>query len=263
MDTGLKGKVAVVAGASRGLGRAVAEGLAAEGCDLALCARGEDKLAAAAREIADSFQVEVWHQAVDLAQAGAGRAFVQGALERYGRVEVLVNNAGGPPAGGFDDFSQEDWQRAVDLTLLSAQDMTRAALPSMRQGGWGRVINLTSISVKQPIAGLMLSNSIRAAVVGWAKSLADEVAGQGITVNNVMPGYIHTERVEELLNHRAQSQGMSRDQALAAVVADIPLGRLGRPRELADLVVFLASERASYITGASYWIDGGMYRGLM
>jgi len=176
---------------------------------------------------------------------------------------VLVNNAGGPPAGGWKDFSEDDWQKAVELTLFSAQAMTRAALPSMLERGWGRVVNMTSISVKQPIAGLMLSNSIRAAVVGWAKSLADEVAGQGITVNNVMPGYIHTERVEALLAHRAQSQGISREEALASVVKDIPLGRLGRPEEYADLVVFLASQRASYITGASYLIDGGMHRGLM
>ncbi|MFH2128674.1 MAG: SDR family oxidoreductase, partial [Pseudomonadota bacterium] len=204
-----------------------------------------------------------WHLAVDLSQPGAGADFVQQAMERFGRVDVLVNNAGGPPAGGWKDFSEADWQKAVELTLFSAQAMTRAALPSMLESGWGRVINMTSISVKQPIAGLMLSNSIRAAVVGWAKSLADEVAAQGITVNNVKPGNIHTERVEAILAHRAQSQGITRDEALAAVVKDIPLGRLGRPDEYADLVVFLASERASYITGASYLIDGGMHRGLM
>lgn len=263
METGLKGKVALVSGASRGLGRAVAEGLAAEGCALAICARGAEGLASAAEDIAQQHGVQVRHEAIDLSQAEAGTEFVQRALQQYGRVDVLVNNAGGPPAGGWEDFSQADWRRVVELTLFSAQEMTREALPVMRENGWGRVINMTSISVKQPLAGLMLSNSIRAAVVGWAKSLADEVASQGITINNVMPGYIHTERVEALLAHKAKTQGISRDQALAEVVKAIPLGRAGRPEEFADLVVFLASERASYITGASYLIDGGMHRGLM
>jgi len=263
METGLKGKAAAVAGASRGLGRAVARGLAAEGCDLALCGRDPEALAETAREIEERCGVKAWSRPTDLSRSGAGGAFIEEAIAALGRVDVLVNNAGGPPAGGWDDFSQADWLKAVDLTLLSAQDMTRAVLAGMRQRGWGRIINMTSISVKQPISGLMLSNSVRAAVAGWAKSLADEVAGQGVTVNNVLPGYIHTERVEAILSHRAQSQGVSRDQALAAVVKDIPMGRLGRPEEFADLVVFLASERASYITGASYWIDGGLYRGLM
>jgi 3-oxoacyl-[acyl-carrier protein] reductase len=263
METGLKGKVALVSGASRGLGRAVAEGLAAEGCALAICARGQEGLASAAEEIAQQHGVRVWHEAIDLSQAEAGTGFVRKALQQYGQVDVLVNNAGGPPAGGWDDFSQADWQRAVELTLFSAQEMTREALPSMRGNGWGRVINMTSISVKQPVAGLMLSNSIRAAVVGWAKSLADEVAAQGITVNNVMPGYMHTERVEALMAYSAETQNITRDEALAEVVKDIPMGRLGRPEEFADLVVFLASKRATYITGASYLIDGGKYRGLM
>lgn len=263
METGLKGKVALVSGASRGLGRAVAEGLAAEGCALAICARGKENLTKAAQEIAERYAVEVWQQAIDLSRKNAGTGFVEQALEKFGRVDVLVNNAGGPPAGGWDDFSQDDWQRAIELTLFSAQEMTRVALPSMRKNGWGRIINMTSISVKQPVAGLMLSNSIRAAVVGWAKSLADEVAAQGITVNNVMPGYMHTERVEALMAYSAETQNITRDEALAEVVKDIPMGRLGRPDEFSDLVVFLASDRATYITGASYLIDGGRYRGLM
>ena len=170
---------------------------------------------------------------------------------------------GGPPAGGFDDFGEEDWLKAVRLTLLSAQALARGALPAMRQRGWGRIVNLTSVSVKQPLGSLILSNSIRPAVIGWAKSLADEVARDGVTVNNICQGWILTERVEELLKHRSQTQGISRDQALAQAVAGIPMGRIGRPEEMADLAVFLASERASYITGASYLIDGGLYRGLM
>ena len=263
MEMGLQAKVAAVAGASRGLGRAVAEGLAAEGCHLAICSRDQKAISAAAQEIAAAHGVEVFPQAVDLAQAGAAHGFVESACAHFGRLEILVTNNGGPPAGAFADFSEEDWLAAVRLTLLPAQAMARAAIPAMRRAGWGRIVNLTSISVRQPLPGLMLSNSIRAAVVGWAKSLADELAPHGITVNNVMPGWIHTERVEELLRYRARTQNTTPEEARAAIEQTIPLRRLGRPEELAHLVVFLASERASYITGASYWIDGGLYRGLM
>jgi 3-oxoacyl-[acyl-carrier protein] reductase len=183
--------------------------------------------------------------------------------ERFGGREVLATNAGGPPAGGFDDFSEDDWRAAVELTLLPAQALVRAALKPMRAQGDGRIINMTSVSVKQPIAGLILSNSIRAAVIGWAKTLADEAGPQGIRVNNICTGWIHTERVDELLNHRARTQGVTKNQALKAIETAIPLGRLGRPSEYADLVVFLASDRSSYITGVSYLIDGGLHRGLM
>jgi len=254
--------VALVAGASKGLGRAVARGLAAEGCDLALCARSQGALDAAAQELGTEFKVRVFAQAVDLADGRAAAAFAQEAQERLGRVDILVNNAGGPPAGSFAELDQAAWQRAVDLTLFSAQTLTRGVLPGMRERRWGRVINMTSVSIKQPLPGLILSNSIRAAVVGWAKTLADEVAANQVTVNNVCPGWMLTERVEELLAHRARSQGVSREQALAAVVAGIPLGRMGRPEEFAALVVFLASEQAAYITGASYAIDGGLCRSL-
>jgi 3-oxoacyl-[acyl-carrier protein] reductase len=262
MEMGIKGKVALVGGASRGLGFAVAQGLAAEGCHLALCARGEEKLTQAAGKIADEYGVRVFAQPVDLAAPGAAAAFAGAALERLGRVDILVNNAGGPPTGAFLDLDEEAWRRAVELTLLSAQAMTRALLPAMMEAGWGRVINMTSVSVKQPLAGLILSNSIRAAVVGWAKTLADEVAASGVTVNNILPGWMHTERVEQLLKHRAKTGGISRDQALAETVAGIPLKRLGKPEEFAALVVFLAGQRADYITGASYLIDGGLHRGL-
>ena len=263
MDTGLKGKTACVAGASRGLGRAAAAGLAAEGCDLALCARGEAGLARAAEEIASQFGVQASYRPVDLSQKGAAADFMAQTLERFGGLDVLVTNAGGPPAGGFDDFSEDDWRAAVELTLLPAQALVRAALKPMRAQGDGRIINMTSVSVKQPIAGLILSNSIRAAVIGWAKTLADEAGPQGIRVNNICTGWIHTERVDELLNHRARTQGVTKNQALKAIETAIPLGRLGRPSEYADLVVFLASDRSSYITGVSYLIDGGLRRGLM
>jgi len=262
MALGIKGRVALVAGSSKGMGLAVARGLAAEGCDLALCARSQDKLEAVAGEISGEFGVRVFAQPVDLSQAGAAQAAAQAAAGHYGRIDILVNNAGGPPPGRFDDLGHEAWERAVELTLFSALAMTRAVLPGMREQGWGRVINMTSVSVKQPLPGLILSNSIRAAVVGWAKTLADEVSDAGITVNNVLPGWMLTERVEQLLAARAQAKGISREEALEQIVADIPLGRMGRPDEFADLVIFLASQRAAYITGVSYLIDGGLHRGL-
>ncbi|MEW5913795.1 MAG: SDR family oxidoreductase [Thermodesulfobacteriota bacterium] len=262
MDMGIKDRVALVAGASKGLGKAVAQGLAAEGCHLALCARNQKALAQAAQELSAEFKVRVFTQGLDLADGQAAAAFAQEAQQRLGSVDILVNNAGGPPAGSFVELEPAAWQKAVDLTLFSAQALTRAVLPGMRQRRWGRVVNLTSISVKQPLPGLILSNSIRAAVVGWAKTLADEVGADQITVNNVCTGWTLTERVEELLAHRSRIQGVSREEALATVVTDIPLGRVGRPEELAALVVFLASEQASYITGVSYAIDGGLCRSL-
>ena len=263
MEMGIRGKRALVAGASKGLGLAVARGLAAEGCAVAICSRNEKTLAQAAADMNQDFRGEVFYRAADLTLPHAARDFVRAAREEFGGIDIVVTNAGGPPTGGFDDFDEDDWRKAVELTLLSAQALVREALPDMKAAGWGRVVNMVSISVKQPISGLLLSNSIRSAVIGWAKSLADEVAARGITVNNILPGFFATERVDRLLEHRSAEQGVSKEQALAEGVKDIPLGRMGDPAEFGDLAVFLASERASYITGASYWIDGGLYRGLM
>ncbi len=263
MDLGLKGRAAAVAGASKGLGKAAARALAAEGCQVAICSRSQEPLAACAQEIAEEFGVATHYQALDLSQPGAGQDFVEAAHQRFGRLDVLVTNNGGPPAGMFADFSQDDWRRAVEQTLLPALEMARAALPIMKQAGWGRIINMTSISVKQPLAHLILSNSVRAAVVGWAKTLADQVAADGITVNNVCPGFMNTERVIQLMQHQAQDLGKSLEEVRAAREAAIPVGRMGDPAEFGALVAFLAGEQAGYITGASYWIDGGMYRGML
>ncbi len=263
MDTGLAGKVALVAAASKGLGRAIAEGLAAEGASLAICARGEPGLAHARDDIARRAGVPVHAVTGDLSQTGGIEHVARSALERFGRVDVLVTNAGGPPVGTFEKHDWATWQRAVELTLRSAIELTRAVLPGMRERRWGRVIHVTSLTVKQPIDGLMLSSSIRAAVTGFSRTLANEVATDGITVNTILPGYMNTERVVELNEATAAREGIPVAQVQRRVIETIPMRRIGEPRELAALAVFLASEQASYITGQSIAADGGWIRALL
>jgi 3-oxoacyl-[acyl-carrier protein] reductase len=190
-------------------------------------------------------------------------AVAEAALSAFGRVDVLVTNAGGPPAGAFEKHDWKTWSAAVDLTLRSAVELTRAVLPGMRQQKWGRIINVTSISVKQPVDNLILSNSLRAAVTGFARTLANEVATDGITVNNILPGYTRTERVEQLASATAQKEGIERREVLARFEREIPMKRLGEPSELASLAAFLASERAGYITAQSIAVDGGWIKGLL
>ena len=263
MDLGLNGKIALVAAASKGLGRAVAEELAAEGVSLVLCARGNDELQATCAAIAAAHGVPVLGIAADVAVAADVARVVQAAQARFGRIDVLVTNAGGPPAGTFDTLSSEMWQAATQLLLTSVVELIRAVLPGMKERGWGRILNITSISVKQPVANLMLSNSLRAAVTGMARTLATEVAPFGITVNNILPGYTRTERVVSLAEAAAVREGISAAAATARWEAEIPMRRLGEPREFAALAAFLCSERASYITGTSVPVDGGWIRGLL
>src|SRR5215208_3412189 len=208
MDLGLKGKVALVAAASKGLGRAVVEELAAEGAQVMICARGRDTLEKARAEIVDGTGADVRAVVADVSTMAGIELAAREALEQFGRVDVLVNNAGGPPSGPFEKHAWETWQSAVDLTLRSAVELTRWLLPGMRERKWGRVINVTSIAVKQPVDGLILSNSIRAAVTGWARTLANEVAREGVTVNCVLPGYTKTDRVTQLNAARAASEGV-------------------------------------------------------
>ncbi len=263
MDLGLRGKVGLVAAASRGLGRAIALELASEGAQVVLCARGAGELELARAAISASTGTEPFAVVADLStQAGIERV-VEGALTRFARVDVLVTNAGGPPAGKFEVHSWDAWQRTVDLTLRSAVELTRAVLPGMRERKWGRIINVTSITVKQPVDNLILSNSIRAAVTGFARTLANEVATEGITVNNILPGYTRTERVEQLADATAAKEGLTRQDIVARFEREIPMRRLGEPKEFAALAAFLASERASYITGQSIAVDGGWIRGLV
>ncbi|MBV9928424.1 MAG: SDR family oxidoreductase [Acidobacteria bacterium] len=262
MDLGLRGKVALVAAASRGLGRAVAEELAAEGASLVLCARGAESLSKTCEEIGRASGVEVLGVAGDVSLAEDVSRVVGAALERFGRVDILVTNAGGPPAGTFDTLSPQDWEAATRLTLTSVLNLTRAVLPGMRERRWGRILNVTSIAVKQPVENLMLSNSLRAAVTGFARTLAGEVAADGVTVNNLLPGYTRTERVDELARSAAAREGVGEAEARSRWESQIPMRRLGEPREFAALAAFLASERASYITGTSVTVDGGWVRSL-
>lgn len=262
MDLGLSGKVALVAGSSRGLGRAIAEELAAEGASLVLCARREDSLQEA-RTAIEQHGSQVVAVAADLADPAQVERVVQAGMREFGRIDILVTNAGGPPAGPFEQHTPEAWDRAVQLTLGSVLNLTRAVLPGMKERRWGRILNVTSIAVKQPVDGLILSNSVRAAVTGFARTLANEIAPWGITVNNVLPGYTRTERLDELAAANSKAKGISQEEARAAWETQIPMGRLGEPREFAALVAFLASERASYITGTSIPVDGGWVRGLL
>lgn len=262
MDLGLEGKVAFVAAASRGLGRAVAEELAAEGASLILCARRAETLSLVCDEIAGKSGAPVLGVKADVSVAEDVRRAVQAGIEKFGQIDILVTNAGGPPAGRFEDLNSEMWEKAVKLTLNSVLELTGAVLPGMKERRWGRILNITSIAVKQPVENLMLSNSLRAAVTGFARTLANETASYGITVNNILPGYTRTERVEELAKATAAKKGISEADAAAAWEAEIPMKRLGEPREFAALAAFLVSERAGYITGTSIPVDGGWIRSL-
>jgi len=263
LDLRLKGKVALVAASSRGLGRAVAVELASEGADVVMCARGSDALTEARDEVARVSRSRVVAVAANLSDAvGVERVLASG-LAEFGRIDILVTNTGGPPAGKFETHSPETWQAAIRQNLESVLNLTRGVLPGMKERRWGRIVNITSIAVKQPVEDLILSNSVRAAVTGFARTLANEVAPFGITVNNVLPGYTRTRRVEELGERLAQARGSTTDEAFAGWEREIPMHRLGEPRELAAMVAFLASDRASYTTGASIPVDGGWIRSLL
>jgi 3-oxoacyl-[acyl-carrier protein] reductase len=262
VDLGLKNKVAVVAAASKGLGRSVALELAKEGARIAICSRNRDQLRQTAEFIHAETGAEVYYEPVDVSRGDEVRAFVTNTASRFSEIHVLVTNAGGPPAGLFVSLRPQDWLNAFHLNLMSVVRLCAEVVPYMQRNRWGRIINVTSISVKQPLDGLMLSNSIRAAVVGFAKTLSNEVARYNILVNNVCPGYTRTERVEELSASMAERKGVSKDRIVAAWEESIPMARLGQPEEFAAVVAFLASERASYITGTTIPVDGGAIKGL-
>ena len=262
MDLGLKNRVALVAASSQGLGLATADAFAVEGCRVAMCSRNAKTLEAAAEEVKKQHNVDVFAQAVDVTDAAAVGRFVSAVVEKFGSVDICITNAGGPPAKGFLAASLDDWQHAIEANFLSAVYFAREVIPHMQRKRWGRIITITSITTKQPVADLVLSNAVRAAVVGLVKSLANEFGKDGILVNNVGPGFTATERLKELARARSAASGKPEKEIFEAWAAEAPLKRLGEPRELAETIVWLASERASNITGQTVLVDGGMYKGL-
>ena len=263
MDFGIKDKIALVCGSSAGLGRAAAAELAAEGAKVILCSRRERAIEAARADIALSTNADTLAIAADLTDPEQVDSLVHQSVERFGHVDILVTNTGGPPAGPFEAHDRETWSQAIRQNFESVINLSRAVLPGMKENRWGRIINITSISVKQPVDGLILSNALRAGVTGFARTLANEVASFGITVNNVLPGYTATERLTELADRLSSQKGTSPEEERQTWETQIPAGRLGDPSELAALIAFLASERAGYITAQSIAVDGGWIRSLV
>jgi 3-oxoacyl-[acyl-carrier protein] reductase len=263
VDLGLEGRPALVAAASRGLGRACARSLAAEGAPVAICARDRGALEETRDQIAEATGSRVVAIPADVSDERGALRFVTEGTEALGGCQILVANAGGPGFGRFEELTDDDFRGAIDLNLFSTLRMTRAALPSMREAGYGRVVVISSLAAKQPIAGVILSNSIRAAVIGWARTVADELAPDGITVNAVLPGQVMTDRVRSLIEQRAAEGGRSPEEQTEEDATRIPMGRFGEPGEVGDLVAYLASERGAYLTGCFIQVDGGLYRGLL
>jgi 3-oxoacyl-[acyl-carrier protein] reductase len=257
MDLGLTGKAALVGGSSKGIGRAIALGLAREGCDVLICARDNAALAETAGLIRRETEAKVYSLVCDLARYEDVKKVVQETVTQFGRLDILVNNAGGPRTGTFEEMDETDWLQAISQNLMSAIRATKESLPHLRRAGGGRIINVTSVAVKTPIDRLILSNTARLGVVGMAKTLSRELAAEGITVNNVCPGNIATERLISLIEERAGREGLSMEQAIEIEERRIPAGHLGDPEDVANLVAFLASPKAHYITGATIQVDGG------
>jgi len=263
MDLGLSGKVAIVAGSSKGMGKATAMGLAAEGARVTMLARTGTDLERAAKEVRETCHAGVLAIPGDVTSYDDVRRVVRDTVARWGTVNILVNNAGGPTPGMFDEMDDAKWQSAFELNLLSTVRLVREVLPHMRKAGGGVIINLQSTSVKMPIDTLILSNSIRPGVIGLAKSLSRELAKDRIRVNNVLPGIIMTDRQREMLTVWSQKQGKSFDEMKRQREGEIPLGRMGDPEEVANMIVFLASDRARYVTGVTVQVDGGLVRSVM
>jgi 3-oxoacyl-[acyl-carrier protein] reductase len=263
MDLGLQNRVALVAAASQGLGFAAALELAREGARVFLCSRDEVRASEAAQKIHDETGATVTGIAADVTDERATEHFVSLAKRQAGHIDILITNAGGPPTSTFADAELDMFRDAFELTGMSAIRLAKLVLPDMRAQEWGRIINITSVSVKEPIAGLLFSNLVRAGLTGWAKTVSNEVAADNVTVNNVAPGYTFTEKQEEHAEARGRALGKTKEEMFELWASQAPIGRLADPREIAAAIAFLASERASYITGVTLQVDGGWVKSLL
>ena len=257
MDLKLENKSVLVTAGSKGIGLATARGFYNAGARVAICGRSRDNLDAAV-----AFMPECVAIAGDLSNADDIERIVNSVTEKFDGIDILVNNAGGPPPGLFVDLDDTDWAKAVELTLMSVVRTTRLVLPHMQANKWGRIVNISSSGVKQPVPGLTLSNSIRMAVLGWAKTLANQVGPDNILVNTVCPGFTNTDRITQILESQSAATGKTTDEIAKGIAAQIPLRRIGQPEEIANLAVFLGSEAASYITGTAIQVDGGSVQSL-
>ena len=262
MDLGIKEKVALVAASSKGIGKAIATALADEGVNLSIFSRSKEEIERTASEIKTRFNVDVLASAADVTSKEQIDRVIEDTVKTLGGIDILINNAGGPPFGFFEDFESPDWQNALELNLLSGIYLAKKVVPLMKSQNWGRIVNITSIAVKQPIDGLILSNTSRAGLIGFSKTLSNELAKDNILVNNICPGRIYTDRIKVLAEKRAAQSGIKYEKAIEEMEEDIPLRRIGTPEELAALACFLASEKASYMTGTTIQVDGGLLRGL-
>lgn len=262
MDFGIRGKIALVCGASKGIAYATAEELAKEGCALVICSRDDSAIREAASKL-ETFGVPVLALVADLATMNGVNHVIHETTARYGHVDILIANTGGPITGPAMGHDWAAWTHASELLLRSVVELTRAFVPGMRQRQWGRVISITSKAVKEPVASLVLSNSLRAAVTGYLRTLANEVASEGVTVNSLLPGFTATERLTHLADATAQRTGATREDAFAGWIAQTPAGRLGRAEELGATIAFLASDRAGFITGQAILVDGGAVNTLL
>lgn len=261
MDLNLGGKTALVVASSQGLGRAIAEELLKEGANVIITSRNEEKLVEVKKELSGMGKGEVDYIKADITNVEEIKELVQGTVDKFGRIDILVNNAGGPPAGTFESMTDEIWQQAFELNLLSYIRLIREALPHLKKQG-GKIINIASMSVKEPIPGLILSNTFRTGIVGLSKTLASEFADYGILINTVAPGRIETDRVKHLNSVNAEKLGMTPEQVDEQARKSIPLGRNGQPEEFAKVVTFLASDGNTYMTGNTFLVDGGMVKSI-
>jgi len=263
MDLGLKDKVAIVTASTKGLGKATAISLASEGANVVINGRHKQNIHDAVEEIKSKTGKTPLAIQGDLTQPDDIDRLFDEVIKRHGTVHILVSNAGGPPAGTFNDFNDEQWLKAVDLSLMSAVRLIRKTTPFMQKQKWGRIVNISSVTVKQPADNLLLSNSIRAAVVGLTKTISRDLARDNVLINNIAPYYVATKRIDYLMEETAAKKGITKEQALQNIVKEIPMGRLGTPEEFGDFVAFLCSEKNGYVTGATIQFDGGAYKGMM